>query len=451
MISFRSALNRPPSRDNSPWIWLALVVGFCGFADGILVGQEFRAAVVKVDVTPDTPQMLLGYRARKSTGVLHRIHHRILALDDGKTQFFIVSSEFCVKSPALYDQVMRTLRTEQGIDPVNVWWTLTHTHSAPELGPPGLPAAFMKERYQHQPDMAYATLVERALIDGIARARANLKPARLGVGWGFSQANINRRARELDGSTSLGMNPDGPVDRRIGLLRIDAEDGAPLALVANYAIHGTVLGGAHLQISGDVQGVVSEYVESVIGAPMLFVNGAAGNLAPIYSVYPDAKAGHLNQFKVLLGEKIVDGYRAIKNTRKSPKLQSGAIIVHTPMKAGLQWPAELADYAQTAPDSEPVVKLPVRFLRIDHDLAIWAAPLELFCEISNEIRDRSPFAHTFFFGYTNGWLGYLLTDVELGYGGYEATVSPFTASAAKDLTNAVLGHLQGPLRSQTGP
>jgi neutral ceramidase len=247
------------------------------------------------------------------------------------------------------------------------------------------------------------------------------------------------------------MNPDGPVDRRIGLLRIDAEDGAPLALVANYAIHGTVLGGAHLQISGDVQGVVSEYVESVIGAPMLFVNGAAGNLAPIYSVYPDAKAGHLNQFKVLLGEKIVDGYRAIKNTRKSPKLQSGAIIVHTPMKAGLQWPAELADYAQTAPDSEPVVKLPVRFLRIDHDLAIWAAPLELFCEISNEIRDRSPFAHTFFFGYTNGWLGYLLTDVELGYGGYEATVSPFTASAAKDLTNAVLGHLQGPLRSQTGP
>jgi len=411
------------------------------------LAQDFRASVVKVDVTPDTPQMLLGYAARKSTGILHRIYHRILALDDGKTQFFIVSSEFCVKSPGYYDQVMSTLRAELGIEAVNVWWTLTHTHSAPELGPPGLPAAFMKQRYEHEPDMAYAAVVERALIEGISRARASLQPATLGVGWGYSQANINRRARELDGTTSLGMNPDGPVDRRIGLIRIDAQDGSPIAVVANYAIHGTVLSGAHLQVSGDVQGVVADYVESVVGAPMLFINGAAGNLAPIYSVYPNPRAGHLTQFKVLLGDKIVEGYRAIKNTRASPKLQAGAITVETPMKPGLEWPADLAGYAHNTPEAAPVVRLPVRFLKIDRDVAIWAAPLELFCEVANDIRDRSPFAFTFFFGYTNGWLGYLLTDTELTYGGYESTVTPFTASAAKDLTDAVLSHLHGPLRA----
>ena len=61
--------------------------------------------------------------------------------------------------------------------------------------------------------------------------------------------------------------------RRIGVLRIDHADGRPLALVANYAIHGTVLGQANLQISGDAPGVVSNYVEGKTGALPLFVNG----------------------------------------------------------------------------------------------------------------------------------------------------------------------------------
>ena len=38
---------------------------------------------------------------------------------------------------------------------------------------------------------------------------------------------------------------------------------------------------------------------------------------------------------------------------------------------------------------------------------IWSAPVELFCEIAMDVRQRSPFAYTLYFGYTNGWLGYL--------------------------------------------
>src|SRR5690606_10018617 len=101
--------------------------------------------------------------------------------------------------------------------------------------------------------------------------------------WGSSSANINRRARLPDGRTTLGMNPDGPVDRRIGLLRLEKMDGTLLALVANYPIHGTVLGSQNLLVSGDVTGAVSAYVERKTGVPMLFINGAAGDLAPIYS------------------------------------------------------------------------------------------------------------------------------------------------------------------------
>jgi hypothetical protein len=80
---------------------------------------------------------------------------------------------------------------------------------------PGLPEVFMGERYKHAVDTSYTSLVEERLIEGIMEATRKLAPARLGVGWGFSQANINRRAVDIDGKASLGLNPDGDVDRRI--------------------------------------------------------------------------------------------------------------------------------------------------------------------------------------------------------------------------------------------
>lgn len=407
------------------------------------MAQNLKAAVVKMDITPDNSQWLLGYGPRKSTGVHDRIYHRILLLDDGDEIFCLVSSDICLVSPAEYDRVASRIQDELGIAPEKLWWTVTHTHSAPEVGPPGLPEVFMGERYEHEWDKAYTTLVEEKMIKGIKQAIDDLTPAKLGMGWGFSQANINRRAIDENGKASLGLNPDGPVDRRIGLIRIDKEEGGPLALVANYAIHGTVLGGDHTQISGDAPGIVSEYIEQEIGAPMLFINGAAGNIAPIYSVYPNPKAGHLNQFKVLLGDKIIETYERISSLTEKVTLQTGSLTVTTPRKAELGWPESLGAYTQTNSSGQHQVLLPIRFLTINHHSVIWSAPLELFCEISNEIRDASPFPFTFFFGYANGWLGYLPTATAYSHGGYEVErVNAFTQVAGKDLIQAVSGYLE---------
>ena len=94
-----------------------------------------------------------------------------------------------------------------------------------------------------------------------------------------------------------------------------------------------------------------------------------------------------------------------------------------------------------------MVKLPIRFMKINDDIAIWSAPVEMFCEISNSVRERSPFPFTFFFGYTNGSLGYLPSAQAWEEGGYEPGVSPFTPAVEKDLTEAVIGYLQGELRA----
>jgi len=414
---------------------------------GLSTVNSFRVAVVKKNISPSSPKQLLGYGARLSTGIHDSIYHRIIVLDDGSTQFFLISTEVCLMSPSEYDHVAGILQKKLGIQPVNFWWSVTHTHSAPEVGVPGLAEAFMGDRYKHPVDTAYTDFIEKSLIEGIQEARQKLEPARLGVGWGYSQANINRRAIDVDGRASLGLNPDGPVDRRIGLLRLEKADRSPLALIVNYPIHGTVLGQENVEISGDVTGMVANYVEHQTGVPVLFINGAAGNLAPIYSVYPNPRAGHLSQFRVLLGDKILEANNKLAVTSDSIKLFTGALTVEGPRKAQLGWPAYLDAYSHSGQNGNNTVKLPIRFLRINEEVAIWSAPLELFCEISNEIRDRSPFPYTFYYGYTNGWLGYLPTENEWKHGGYEVeVVSPFTPSMGKILTESVLGYLHGEMR-----
>jgi hypothetical protein len=406
--------------------------------------QQLRASVSKVDITPEDSQWLLGYGERKSTGVIDRIFHRVVLLNEGGETFCLISSDICLVSPAEYDRVAAEIQDRFGIPVLNIWWTVTHTHAAPEVGPPGLPEAFMGERYTHEWDRDYTRLVEDRLLASIGEALASLEPAKMGWGWGFSKANINRRAIDEHGKASLGLNPDGPVDRKIGLIRIDKANGDPLTLVANYPIHGTVLGQENTAISGDAPGVVAAYVEEKIGVPMLFINGAAGNLAPIYSVYPDPRSGHLSQFKVLLGDKILGAYANIQSITGAVDLQTAALTIRTPRKEGLPWPDDLAAYSELDGAGKPQILLPIRFLKFNQSLAIWSAPLELFCEVSNEVRQESPFPYTYYYGYSNGWLGYLPTAAAYAHGGYEVErVNAFTPRAGEDLTSAVKAFLMG--------
>jgi hypothetical protein len=407
---------------------------------------EFRASVVKVDITPSDSKWLAGYPARRSNGMHDRIYHRIVALDDGRAQFYLVSSDLCVLAPSVYDDAAAELKRQTGIDPVHVWWTVTHTHSAPEVGPHGLPKIMMPERYKHEPDAEYTAFVQQTLIDGVKDARAKLAPARLGVGAGFSMANINRRGRDPDGRISLGLNPDGPVDRQIGLLRLDRPDGSVMALIANYAMHGTALGPQNVQISGDAPGIVAAYVEEKLGAPMLYINGAAGNIAPIYTVQPDFRAAHITEFNVLLGDKILAANRAIRWTTSEVRLRAGEKVVETPRRADFSWDDSQAKHLKVASGGAAMVRIPVRFLFLNDEVAIWSAPLELFCEIAINVRSRSPYPYTFYYGYTNGWLGYLPTKQAFAEGGYEPRTSVVTEQAEEDLTNEVTSYLQGQAR-----
>jgi neutral ceramidase len=411
---------------------LVLVAGLPAAAAG------FRASAAKADITPQSSQWLMGYNARKSTGVHDPIYHRVVAIEAGGEQVYLAVSDLCLFSPSVYDDVAQDLERTMGISRTHFWWSVTHSHAAPEVGAPGMYKALLG-RSDHEWDREYAAFVKESLIRAVRQARDKLEPARIGFGQGSAMANINRRAKDVDGQVSLGLNPEGPADRQIGLIRLERPDGSLIALIVNYAIHGTVMGGQNLLISGDAPGTVAVYLEQKTNAEVLFVNGAAGNLAPIYSGYPDARSGHLSQFRALLAERVLAAARSMGTSTSDVTLWAGEKIIATPQRQDIEWPADLSRYASS--EGRPMVKLPVFFLRIN-DTLIWAAPVELFCEIAMAVREQSPFAHTFYFGYTNGWLGYLPTAQAFVEGGYEPRTSPFTAQTEKDITEGVAEFVQ---------
>jgi neutral ceramidase len=315
------------------------------FASLPLLAAGFRASAVKVDITPQTPQWLMGYAARESTGVHDKIYHRVIAMDSGETQFYLISSDLCLFSPVVYDEVAAELRKDLGIESRQIWWSVTHTHAAPEVGPPSMYKALLG-RSDHDWDREYTARIKSSLIEAVKKARSTLEPARIAFGQGIALANINRRAKDPEGNVSLGLNPDGPADRQIGLIRLERPGGALIALIVNYAMHGTVLSGKNTLIGGDAPGTVSAYLEQKVGAPVLYVNGAAGDMAPIYSGYDDERRGHLSQFNVLLGDRVLAAAASLGPSTADVSISLDEKFVETPRKDGLPWPDDLAVYSR---------------------------------------------------------------------------------------------------------
>jgi neutral ceramidase len=269
----------------------------------------------------------MGYDARQSSGVHDPIYHRVVALESGGEQIFLAASDLCLFSPAVYDDVARQLEQAIGLSRTHFWWSVTHTHAAPEVGAPGLYRSLLG-RSDHEWNRGYETFVTKSLIGAVLAAREKLQPARIGFGQGIAMANINRRARDEDGTVSLGLNPDGPADRQIGVVRLERPDGTLVALIANYAI-----------------------------------NGAAGNLSPIYHGHPDVNSGHLSEFRVLLGDHILAALCSMGPAAGDLALEVEEKTIATPRREGLEGLEELNRYAAPpeAPGGPARIKLPVRF------------------------------------------------------------------------------------------
>jgi hypothetical protein len=150
------------------------------------------------------------------------------------------------------------------VQPAALIVSASHTHSGPgAFVDSALLGAFVLDRL----DPAVREALLAAVVAAIRQADAARRPARLAMASVTTPDVARNRLRQ-------------PLDPELLVVKVTSAQGEPLALVWNYAIHGTTLGPRNLRLSGDVMGEASRRLEHDLGVPVLFVNGAVGDVSP---------------------------------------------------------------------------------------------------------------------------------------------------------------------------
>jgi hypothetical protein len=168
---------------------------------------------------------------------------------------------------AVDQQFVRLLNerlTASGIRAGTLIVSASHTHSGP--GAFLAPTVFAVAAVDRE-DATVRDVVLDAMVEAVRRAGAGARDARLAVATAQAPpVTVSRMG--------------GDVDRELVVLKLTSAQGEPIAVVWNYAIHGTMLGPRNRRLSGDVMGVASRAIEEGLGVPALFVNGAVGDVSP---------------------------------------------------------------------------------------------------------------------------------------------------------------------------
>jgi neutral ceramidase len=198
-------------------------------------------------------------------GQLDPVAARALVLEAGSVRVAWVAVDLIAVDRAFTQRVARRLDLA-GQPPATLILSASHTHSGPGAF---LNFGLMNAVATDAEDDAVRDALVESVVEAVRRARAARVPARVGVG--SIQAPAVTKGR-------LGH----ATDPEIVVVKIVGDRGAPLALLWSYAIHGTMLGARNLKLSGDVMGAASRQIETALGAPVLFVNGAVGDVSPRY-------------------------------------------------------------------------------------------------------------------------------------------------------------------------
>jgi Neutral/alkaline non-lysosomal ceramidase, N-terminal len=387
--------------------------------------NTLRAGVASVDITSPPGIRLWGYsdRTTPATGTLDPLYARVLVLEAGEKRFALVTVDLGrAFGPTSLEWLRDATRNQVSFLVV----AASHTHSGPVV-------------QDHDADAtpAWESAALKKLADAVKQAATHLVPARIGVGYGVAYIGHNRLRVNQNGAVEWFERnptqvPTTPVDGTVSVLRVDAENGDPIAILVNYACHAVVFGSDNLQYSADFPAALSQTVEGAFGSKPIcfFLQGAAGDINPYYAVTALTAGGvqARDWTGQALGREVV---RVAKGIHTRPDENSQLQFSEDRLRVRMRWdPAKWKEAmaavfgpeaAQIFPAKVPEeVELPVATVLIDRTLAMLFLPGEPFVEYQVAWRQRCPVADAFLVGYANGYNGYFPTIRSATLGGYGA-------------------------------
>jgi len=398
------------------------------------------AGTAKVSITPVTDEPFHD-----------PVYARSLVLEINGERMAFVAVDLAVFTS---DNVEKTCKEKYGV--TKVLLCASHNHTAPSKPGKGPEYSDLKAFYEKQ------------VIQAVGMAMTNMFPARISAGRrSFPQLGFKRLIIREDGHAReswMGddhyapINPDripfGPVDQEVGVIRVDDTNDQARAIIMNYACHADVVCLSYA-ISADFPGVAARKVEEAFGNGVncLFVNGAAGNVAPLFTV--PRKTSPTDPFITdytpmeRMGELLA--YETVKVAKSLTGKPGDTTIKH--QDAALEFTGRF--------NKDKHLDVRITTIMINDDIVIAANPGELFAELGLEWKAKmqAEVANPFYFGYTwmdGQWPGYVPSIKGAALGGFGADQDPgmIEVGAGEAIVNKHLENyfiLTGLMRDKPGP
>ena len=407
---------------------------------------ELRTGAARVDITPDVNNLPKGFE-----GINDRIYVRAVVLDNGESRAALVTVDAGAISTKVWSQVSDLAFSQLHIPRSQLLLTATHTHSVPFGDGPA---------------------ITQQIISAMKAAVEKLEPSRMAYGTGVSYINVNRNI--IDPSTHRwweGPNYECASDKTVAVVRFESLAGRPIGVYYNYAVHG-VLNGQLDQISGDIPGATSRYLEDALddGTIAVWSTGASGDQNPIYfqqtydlrairikeyaargidisNAMPpggqgldrhDPKVAKLmnqqRQMTVSMGQML--GEEVLHVMRSSLERPLAAVAIHGAQKTVTcpgrkRTDSGRAGFAGTYQDASPV-PIQLTAIRIG-DVVFTGVNAEVFTSIAQRLKSESPVKATIMATLTNGAApsGYIPNDAAFGYDTFEVVSSNLKPGCAE--------------------
>ncbi|MSU77827.1 MAG: hypothetical protein EXS16_06995 [Gemmataceae bacterium] len=417
-----------PSRFRSLMLVVVLTMSRATvFADGdyqFRVESNLRAGVAKVDITPPPDTPVVGH-VRPTNGVRDPIRAGVLLLDNGDTRAAIVTLDLINTPSDMVNQLREAIADRTKTPVKNIMISASHNHSGPGWSS----------------ESAWSRQMVVKITAAAGDALKQLRPVTIGYGEDRIDFNINRR-KVVDGRALVRLNPDGPCDHRVKVLRFD--DGKslePMGVLMHAVCHPCVFTwGDRLtppfpkgfpKISADFPGEAQTFVEKIYGLKThaMFLQGCCGDIRPNLPGVP-YRCGDEADIKWTgrsLGCAVV---RAVDRSVVREELAKRKTI----------YPLRCASSVIELPGKKGKLACEMQAMRVG-DFLLLTIPGEPMVEygfkIEKAIADR---AIPIVVGYANGHLGYICTAESYKFGGYEPNSSPLLPEA-EPMILAELGRL----------
>lgn len=249
-------------------IMLILMV-FGVLATRLAIGQEatatWKAGAAAVTITPTESMWMAGYagRDRPAEGKLTELWTKALVLEDAVGQrVALVTLDLVGIGRDLSQSLSKRLQQQHGLERKQIALCVSHTHTGPIVGRNLSPMHYsLLDEEQRAAVDRYTSFLEARVLEAVAKAMANLEPARISWGSGSATFAVNRRNNPEAQVPELRTKGElrGPVDYDVPVLAVRDDKGTLKAVAFGYACHATVLGS--YEWSGDYPGYAQMEIE----------------------------------------------------------------------------------------------------------------------------------------------------------------------------------------------